>query len=232
MARKRKRKPRSRFWRWLLLAPLVAVAGFYVVAGSLLLLCNVMNPPTTTVQVQRRVEAVVSGREYEKRYEPVPAKQISLHLRRAVVAAEDARFYEHWGIDVEAIRKAMDDNRRRGASWRGGSTITQQLVKNLFLTTHSSYVRKVLEVPLAYMAELVLTKERILTLYLNVIEWGDGVYGAEAASRYYYGQSAEGLNRHQAASLAAVIPSPRDRTPQRMSAYASTILTRMRQMGW
>ncbi len=214
------------------MAPFMLLGAYYAFAAVALVLFIFVTPPTTGVQIQRRVEAIVNGREYEKRQLPVPASELDLHLRHAVVAAEDARFYEHWGLDIDAIRKAVEDNRRRGRSWRGGSTITQQLVKNLFMTTHSNYVRKVLEVPLTLLAELILSKERILTLYLNVIEWGDGIYGAEAASQYYYGRSASDLSRYQAAGLAAVIPAPRSRTPQRMSGYTSTILTRMTQMGW
>ncbi len=232
MSARRKTRKRSSFFRKLLLAPLVLLGGYYGLATIALVLFNFVTPPTTGVQIQRRVEAIIHNREYDKRYRPADADKISLHLRHAVVAAEDGRFYEHWGVDMQAIRQAVEDNRRRGNAWRGGSTITQQLVKNLFMTTHSSYVRKVLEVPLTYLAELFLSKERILTLYLNVIEWGDGIYGAEAAARYYYGTSAESLSRYQAAGLAAVIPSPRSRTPQRMGGYASTILTRMTQMGW
>jgi monofunctional biosynthetic peptidoglycan transglycosylase len=149
-----------------------------------------------------------------------------------VIAAEDGRFFEHFGVDWKAVEKAMEDNRRRGTMWRGGSTITQQLVKNLFMTTHSSLVRKAFEVPLTFLAELLLPKERILTLYLNVIEWSSGVYGAEAAARHYFGAPASGLSRYQAASLAAVIPAPRSRSPQRMGSYTSTIQRRMAQMGY
>ena len=232
MGARRKRKTGRSWLRRILLAPFLILGIYYGIATLSLLLYNFVSPPTTGVQIQRRVEAVIHDRAYEKRYDPVAADEISPHLRHAAIAAEDGRFYEHWGVDVEAIREAIDDNRRRGRSWRGGSTITQQLVKNLFMTTHSSIIRKALEVPLTYLAELVLSKERILTLYLNVIEWGDGVYGAEAAARTHYGRSAADLTRQQAAGLAAVIPAPRDRTPQRMGSYSATILTRMRQMGW
>lgn len=197
-----------------------------------LLLYNVIDPPTTGIQLQRRVESWFEDEAYAKHYDPVPRKALSVHLRHAVVAAEDGRFYEHGGIDWEAIRKALEDNRRRGRAWRGGSTITQQLVKNLFMTTHSSYARKTLEVPLTYLAEWLLSKERILDLYLNVIEWGRGIYGAEAATRHYYGASGGRISRYQAASLAACLPNPRQRSPQRMGRYANTILQRMRQMNW
>jgi monofunctional biosynthetic peptidoglycan transglycosylase len=115
---------------------------------------------------------------------------------------------------------------------RGASTITQQTVKNLFLTTHRSYVRKGLEVPLTLLAELILPKERILTLYLNAAEMGPGVFGVEAAAQYHYGTSAAGLSRDQAARLIAILPDPLDRRPQNMGATAARIQARMRQMGW
>jgi monofunctional biosynthetic peptidoglycan transglycosylase len=203
------------------------VGGYYVACGLLLVTYVFVDPPTTGVQVERRIESWLAGRDYVKRYEPRPLASISDQLERAVVAAEDGRFYEHRGVDWQAIREAAEDNRRHGRTWRGGSTITQQLVKNLFMTTHSAWLRKVLELPLAYIAELVLSKERILELYLNVIEWGDGVYGAEAAARHHYGVGAAGLDREQAAGLAACIPDPRRRTPQRMQRYRAIILERM-----
>jgi len=193
---------------------------------------NLIPPPTTGVQIQRRIESLFEDEAYGKRYTPIPRSEMSVNLRHAVVAAEDGRFYEHFGIDWEAIQEAIEDNRRRGRAWRGGSTITQQLVKNLFMTTHSSYVRKAFEVPLTYLAELLLSKERILDLYLNVIEWDRGVYGAEAAAQRYYGTSAARLSRSQAAGLAAVIPNPRHRTPQTATRYRGIILRRMSQMGW
>ncbi len=131
--------------------------------------------------MQRRVEAWIGGRPYVKHYRPVPLAAIADDLEHAVVAAEDTRFLDHRGVDWDAVKGAVEDNRRRGRIWRGGSTITQQLVKNLFLTTYGSIARKAFEVPLAYAAEAIVPKERILELYLDVIEWGDGVYGAEAA---------------------------------------------------
>lgn len=216
----------------LLALPLAAVVTYLGVCALLLSLYSVFFPPTTGVQIQRRIEALASGSAYTKRYAPVPAEAIHVRLQRAVVAAEDGRFYTHGGIDWEAVQKAMEDNRRRGRTWRGGSTITQQLVKNLFQTTHSSFVRKGFEVPLTYMAEALLRKDRILELYLNVIEWGPGVYGAEAAARFHYDTDAARLSRSQATRLAAIIPNPRVRSPQRMGGYAATIDRRMRQMGW
>ena len=208
------------------------LATYFGVCMLLLLLYTQLDPLTTGVQTQRRLEALIDGEAYTKRYAPVERAALSRHLRHAVVAAEDGRFYEHGGIDWQAVQKAIEDNRRRGRRWRGGSTITQQLVKNLFMTTHSTYLRKGLEVPLAYLAELILDKERLLDLYLNVVEWDHGVFGAEAAARHYYGVSAAQLSRPQAAALAAVLPAPRQRSPQRMGRYTNVILRRMRQMGW
>lgn len=211
---------------------LAVIVSYYGICSLLLLSYNVMLPPVTGVQIQRMIEGTIEGEPLGIRYEPVPRAQISQHLAHAVIAAEDGRFYEHFGVDWKAVEKAIEDNRRRGTTWRGGSTITQQLVKNLFMTTHSSFVRKAFETPLAFQAELLLPKERILTLYLNVIEWSSGVYGAEAAARHHFGASASGLSRYQAASLAAVIPAPRTRLPGRMGSYTSTIQTRMAQMGF
>lgn len=214
-------------------ALLVALPVTYLGACSMwLVLYNVVPPPATGVQLQRLTEAAFEDEPVRHYYRPVGESAMSPHLRRAVVAAEDGRFYEHAGLDLEAIREAVEDNRRRGSAWRGGSTITQQLVKNLFMTTHRSYLRKAMEVPLALIADVVLPKERILTLYLNVVEWDRGVYGAQAAARHYYGISAADLNRHQAASLAACLPNPRQRTPQSMGWYTNIILSRMTQMGW
>jgi monofunctional glycosyltransferase len=148
------------------------------------------------------------------------------------VAAEDARFRQHHGIDWTEVEKVIDKDIEQGSLGRGGSTITQQLIKNLFLTTNRSMIRKGVEFTLVPMVETLLGKDRILELYLNVIEWGPGVYGAEAASRYYYDEPASRVSREQAARLAAIIPNPRKRTPGRMNEYSADIQTRMRQMGW
>ena len=208
------------------------VLGYLGICTLCLVLYAFIYPPTTGVQIQRRIESWFEAEDYSKRYSPVARSEISSHLAHAVVAAEDGRFYLHGGIDWEAVKQAMEDNKKRGTTWRGGSTITQQLVKNLFQTTHSSFIRKGFEVPLTYLAELILSKDRILTLYLNVIEWDRGVYGAESAAQRYYNISAARVSRSQAAGLAACIPSPRTRTPQRMGGYQRTILRRMSQMGW
>lgn len=191
-----------------------------------------VDPPTTALQAQRRVESWLDDGDYRKRYTPIPLARISNHLPHAVIAAEDGRFLQHRGIDWQAVREAVDDNRERGEVWRGGSTLTQQLVKNLFLGTRGGLARKAFEVPLAYMAEAILPKRRILELYLNVIEWGPGVFGAEAAAHHHFAVSSARLDREMAAGLAACIPSPRHYTPERMSHYRATILRRMGQSGW
>ena len=191
-----------------------------------------VDPLTTGVQVQRRIEALIHRRPYHKRYQPVPLNRISMQLQHAVVAAEDTHFYKHHGIDWQAVDKVIQQDLDEGRIVRGGSTITQQLVKNLFLTTSRSWIRKGFEFGLAPVAELFLSKQRILELYLNVIEWAPGVYGAEAATQYHYHASALRLSRDQAARLAAVIPNPLHRRPARMSQYAGIIETRMDQMGW
>ena len=227
----KKRGPVRRLLGGLLGFAATLAATFFGFCAFALLLYNLVFPPTTGVQIQRRVEAWIERADYDKRYDPVSAEAISQHLPHAIVAAEDGRFYEHGGIDWEAIEEALEEN-RNGRRRRGGSTISQQLVKNLFLTTHSNYVRKGLELPLTYLAELLLSKDRILELYMNVVEFGPGVYGAEAAARHHFDRSAEQLSRYQAASLAAILPNPRARSPQRMGSYTNTILTRMRQMGW
>ena len=206
------------------LGVLGVIALFYGGCALALLAYNVVDPWTTGVQIQRRLEADAS---YEKRYDPRPLSALDEDLPLAVVAAEDTRFFQHSGIDWKAIGEALDENRDGDDERRGWSSITQQLVKNLFLTTHSTYFRKAVELPLTYMAELILSKRRILELYLTVIEWGPGIYGAEAAAQYHYGQSASRLARSQAAALAACIPNPRARRPQTVGWYRDIILNRM-----
>ena len=190
-----------------------------------------VDPPTTAVHVQRRLQAWIHNKPYHERYDFVPLSQISPDLQHAVVAAEDARFYQHHGFDWEAIETAAQDD-LEGGRIRGGSTLTQQLVKNLFFGTGRSFLRKGAEFTLVPVAELVLGKQRILELYLNVVEWGPGVYGADAACRYHYKISARAVGRQQSAQLAAILPLPLKRRPERMTHYSAIILERMRQMGW
>jgi monofunctional glycosyltransferase len=206
--------------------------GFYM--GCILELAALRwaNPPNTTVQLQRRVEAWLHHKPYHKRQSIVPLSRISPEFQHAVVAAEDGRFFEHHGIDWKEVDRLVDQDMEEGKLGRGGSTITQQLIKNLFLTTHRSVVWKGVEFTLAPLAERILSKQRILELYLNEIEWGPGVYGAEAAAQTWYGIPAARVNREQAARLAAVIPSPLRRKPERMNQYSAEILRRMNRTGW
>ncbi len=186
-----------RLLRWLCFV----VFCFYGLCLVALFYLKWLPPLSTTVQMQRRIEAFFLAEPYTKRYDFVPLTELPLHLARAAVATEDARFFDHNGVDWRELDALLDKAKHRGHLTRGGSTITQQLVKNLFLTTHRSLWRKVLEFTLIPLAELLLTKERILELYLNVVEWGPGMYGAEAAAQFHYGISAKRLTRDQAARL-------------------------------
>ncbi len=190
-----------------------------------------IDPPTTAVHIQRRLQAWVHHTPYHERYKFVPLGQISPDFQHAVIAAEDARFYQHHGFDWHAIQLAAEED-MEGGRIRGGSTLTQQLVKNLFFGTGRSFVRKGAEVTLVPVAEFVLGKQRILELYLNVVEWGPGIYGAESACRYYDKTSARNIGQQQSARLAAILPSPLKRRPERMNNYSAVILRRMHQMGW
>jgi monofunctional biosynthetic peptidoglycan transglycosylase len=149
----------------------------------------------------------------------VPYDRISNNLKRAIIASEDANFSEHEGVDWDALQKAYEKNSRKGKVVAGGSTITQQLAKNLFLSGQRSYFRKAQEFVITYMLEFWMEKERIFEIYLNVVEWGNGVYGAEAAAEHYYGISAAALNPGQAARLAVMLPDPRRFDKNRTSAY-------------
>ena len=213
--------------RWLV----SGVVLLWLLAALTIVAARWVDPPTTAVHMQRRMQAWVHHKPYHERYKFVPLSQISPDFQHAVIAAEDARFYDHHGFDWHAMEIAAEDD-MEGGRVRGGSTITQQLVKNLFFGTGRSFLRKGAEFTLVPVAELVLGKRRILELYLNVVEWGPGVYGAEAASRYYDKTAARSLGRQQAAELAAILPAPLKRRPERMTKYSELILERMRQMGW
>ncbi len=175
--------------------------------------------PSATAFMQARLERLQEKSPRARlRQHWVPYERISTQLKRAVVAAEDAKFIDHEGFDWEAIQKAIEKNERRGRVVSGASTISQQLAKNLFLSGKRSWVRKGQEAIITWMLETTLSKRRILELYLNVAEWGDEVFGAEAAARHHFGITAASLDAEQAAWLAAVLPSPRryergERTP-------------------
>ena len=215
------------FVRWLA----IGVVLLWSLAASILLAARWIDPPTTAVHFQRHLQAWIHHSRYHERYKFIPLGQISPDLQHAVVAAEDARFYQHHGFDWHEVQIAAEDDLEGGRT-RGASTITQQLVKNLFFGTGRSILRKGAEFTLVPVAEFVLGKRRILEIYLNVVEWGPGIYGAESACRYYDGTAARNVGREQAARLAAILPAPLKRRPERMNHYSALILERMRQLGW
>ena len=210
---------------------LIGLASVWSFAASLLIAARFIDPPTTAVQIERRIQSWSHNGPYHKHYTFMPLRQISPELQHAVIASEDARFYQHHGFDWHEIQIAAQDD-LEGARTRGASTLTQQLVKNLFFGTGRSILRKGAEATLVPVAELVLGKQRILELYINVVEWGPGIYGADAASRYWYRVPARNLAPQQAARLAAILPGPLHRRPERMNRSSARILERMHQMGW
>ena len=215
------------FIRWLVIGAVLV----WLLAALVLVAARWIDPPTTAVHIQRRLQTWARDTPYRERYKFIPLGQISPDLQHAVIAAEDARFYQHHGFDWDQIQIAAEDDLEGGRT-RGASTITQQLVKNLFFGTGRSMLRKGAEVTLVPVAEFALGKRRILEIYLNVVEWGPGIYGAESACRYYDGTAARSIDRDQAARLAAILPAPLKRHPERMNRYSALILERMRQVGW
>ncbi|MFZ2269401.1 MAG: monofunctional biosynthetic peptidoglycan transglycosylase [Azonexus sp.] len=198
--------------RWLKRGLLVVLG--LLVLWQLWLFCWVLfwgwvNPGTTRFMEIRLGELQQKNPEARLKQQWVPYGQISKHLKRAIIAAEDAKFVDHEGFDWDGIQKAMEKNQKKGRFVAGGSTISQQLAKNLFLTPNKSYFRKAEEAIITLMLENLWSKERIFEVYLNVIEWGNGVFGAEAAARHYYGTSAAQLGPEQAARLAGMVPNPR-----------------------
>jgi monofunctional biosynthetic peptidoglycan transglycosylase len=217
-------------WRTLLLALIVLAAiQFWFLVH---VWYWVGHNPESTAFMRARLEILREDKPKARlRQQWVPYQRISGHLKRAIVAAEDAKFVAHNGFDWEGIQKAYEKNLREGEIVAGGSTITQQLAKNLFFSGERAWWRKAQEAAVAVMLETIMSKRRILEIYLNVIEWGDGVFGAEAAARYHYGSSAAGLSAEQAARLTAMVPSPRRYGPSSDTAYlqrrTQTILARM-----
>lgn len=193
------------------------------------------NPGKTAMMAQREDEAAESGKKFLIQQNWVPLSRISKHLVNAVIVSEDGMFYEHEGVDWYEVGESIEKNFEKGKAARGGSTISQQLSKNLYLSTSKDPIRKLKELIITLRMERMLSKRRILEIYLNAIEWGDGVFGAEAASKRYFGKSASQLTREEAAQMAAVIPSPRKHQPNVLSKYvarrSSIILSRMSARG-
>jgi monofunctional glycosyltransferase len=189
------------------------------------------NPTTTAWMELRAREAKAAGKPLRHEHRWVPYNRISQHLKRAVLVAEDDGFWDHEGIDLESLKEAVQEDMAKGRPLRGGSTITQQLAKNLYLSPSRDPLRKLRELIIARRLEAAITKARILEIYLNVIEWGDGVWGAEAAARRYFGVSAASLGPEQAALLAGAIINPRlyspARPPRRLLRRQRMIMARM-----
>jgi len=225
------RTRRGTVWRRITRGLFLIVIACYLGGTLSLLAMRWVNPPTTAVQTERRLQSWLHRTSYRKVETPLRLAQISPNLQHAVVAAEDARFFQHHGFDWKQVQVAVREDLEEGRS-RGASTITQQLVKNLFLGTSRSFLRKGVEVTIVPICELVLTKQRILELYLNVIEWGPAVYGAEAAARHYYRIPARQVSREQAIELGSILPAPLRRKPGHLAEYDRAIAERMAQAGW
>lgn len=192
------------------------------------------NPVSTSFMDQRLGALRASDPNAKLKHQWAAYPRISNNLKLAVIAAEDTSFIEHEGFDWKGIEKALEKNQKKGKVVAGGSTITQQLAKNLFLSGERSYLRKGQEAVITWMIEYQMDKDRILEIYLNVVEWGNGVFGAEAAARHYFNISAAQLSREQAARLAAMLPNPRFYDRHRNSAYLAgrvpVLLKRMNQV--
>src|SRR6476661_784805 len=191
---------------------------FFVITFLWVLIYRFVNPPITWLMVQRNIERKVDGKKPQIVQNWKSYEQLSTNLKRAAIAGEDAHFMTHWGFDMAAMQKAYQRN-QHGKKIRGGSTITQQTAKNVFLWPGRSYIRKVFEAYFTVLIELLWGKERILEVYLNVIEMGDGIYGAEAATQYYYHKPSKALTRQQAALLIAVLPNPLRWSPAKPTRY-------------
>ncbi len=225
-------RPRRRRWvRWLVGIPLLMVLVSVIQVGVL----RFVDPPTSAFMIARQVSAWSHGeRGFRIAYQWRDRGQVSPNLPLAVIASEDQRFAEHRGFDLEAIRKARERH-EKGGRLRGASTISQQTAKNLFLWSGRSWVRKGLEVWYTALIELMWPKARIIEVYVNIAEFGDGVYGAQAAARTYFGKDASQLAPAEAARLAAVLPSPKRYSVARPGPYVQRrtgqIQTQMRQIG-
>ena len=224
-------------WRWLWrgIVLFVAVVLIYQLWIFLHIWWWVDHNPSTSAFMEQRLEVLQSKRpDAELRHQWVPYNRISNNLKRALIAAEDSKFLDHEGFDWEGIQKAYEKNLKKGKIVAGGSTISQQLAKNLFLSSRKVFWRKGEEAVITVMLEQMMSKRRILEIYLNVIEWGNGVFGAEAAARHYYKTSASSLSAEQSARLASMVPNPRyfdtHRNSRGLERKTGIILARMNQV--
>jgi monofunctional biosynthetic peptidoglycan transglycosylase len=224
---------RGRFgWvKWVFIVPLLLVLAVQLYFFLQIWWWVDHNPSMTSFMREQRAALQEKNPKAEIRQTWVPYNRISNNLKRAIIASEDANFSEHEGVDWNALQKAYEKNTKKRKVVSGGSTITQQLAKNLFLSGSRSYVRKGQELVITYMLETLMDKQRIFEIYLNVVEFGTGTFGAEAASRHYYRASAASLNAGQAARLAVMLPNPRYYDKHRDTNYlnrrTATILARM-----
>ncbi|MBI2313062.1 MAG: monofunctional biosynthetic peptidoglycan transglycosylase [Betaproteobacteria bacterium] len=221
-------------WRWtwrLVLLAIGLVLAYQLWFYGHVVFWKYYNPAGSSFMEQRLETLHEKKPDARLKHQWVPYGKISSHLKRAIIAAEDGKFLEHEGFDFDAIQKAYEKNLKKGKVVAGGSTISQQLAKNLFLSAQRTPWRKAQEAVITLMLEYTWDKRRILEVYLNIIEWGNGVFGAEAAARHYFGASAAGLSAEQAARLAAMVPNPRYYDRRRDSPYLARrtelILARM-----
>ena len=210
--------------RWLIRI----VVGIVLFSIMLVLAIRWVNPPLTALMLERKIEAWQAGEPLELKRTWQPYRLLSDDLKMAVIASEDQKFADHLGFDVDSIRKAFAHN-EQGGSLRGASTISQQVAKNLFLWSDRSWARKALEAWFTLWIELLWPKERILEVYLNSVEWGNGIFGADAAAMHHFNKSARFISAQQAALMAAVLPNPRVWSPAKPTSYLNNRATWIRQ---
>ena len=211
------------------------VLWFFLASVLWVLAYRFINPPFTLLMVMRNIERKTDGKTFKTEKEWVKLSEMSDQMKRAAIAGEDQKFMTHWGFDMAAIDRAYNANKDGSGKVKGGSTISQQTAKNVFLWPGRSWVRKGFEAYFTILMEMLWSKQRILEVYLNVIEMGDGIYGAEAASQSYYGKSCRDLNRSQAALIAACFPNPLRWTPEHPTRYIKhrqyLIMQNIRRLG-
>ncbi len=204
-------------------------AIFVIITMSVVVIYSIVPPPLTPLMLIRSFDGAIGGNTagIEKKW--IPIKNISPNLLRAVIAAEDARFFQHEGVDWQAVESAQKYNKRqKGRKVRGASTITMQTAKNTFLWNSKTYIRKLFEAYFTILIEAFWGKERILEVYLNIIEWGNGIYGAEVAANIFFTKSAGKLSKREASLMAAVLPNPRRWSPARPTDYIRKRAARIR----
>jgi len=225
----------KKFWNVLLKILYKCIIGFLIITITPVIIYKFINPPITPLMIIRALEKRIEGKPMKIKYIWAPIKNISKNLITAAVTSEDNLFLEHSGFDIEAIRKAYENNQKHPKRIKGGSTISQQTAKNVFLWTHRSFIRKGLEAYFTFLIELFWSKERIMEVYLNVIEMGDGIYGAEATSQFCFKKPASKLSREESAAIIVTLPNPLKYNVIKQSPYINKrkniILQRMSQIG-